>query len=454
MSESQARLVHGPVWLAVFRLAGPMILAIIAVLAVSLVDAYFVGKLGTEELAAISFAFPVSLSITSLSIGLGAGTSSVVSRYLGASDRKQAVRASTDSLSLSLVLILTISTIGYIYTEELFSLLGAKGITLQNVTDYMRIWFISMPLLVIPMVASSILRANGDALWPTLIMVASSVVNVIATPALIFGYGPFPELAIEGAAYGTLIAHVASLLIAIYVAVFREKIVCFEWRGIACMIKSWKEIIRIGVPAALGNMVNPVGITFVTALVAGLGAVVVAGFGVATRVESFSVIPMLALSASIGPVAGQNWGAGRIDRSFGALSLCYGISVVWSVVIAGIFWIAGEPIASVFASEPAVAKEASLYLTWVPLTLFGYGITICAAAALNSIGKPYTGLLYYFVRTAALYVPLAWLASMLFGSRAVFQAIAISNAVAGVIIFFATKRFFSEAIVEQQQKLR
>ena len=437
-------MVAGPVWLALFRLAGPMVLAIIAILAVSLVDTYFIGKLGTEELAAISFAFPVALSVTSLSVGLGAGASSVVSRYLGAANHKRAKRASTDSLSLALLLIIAISALGFFYCKPLFAALGAADQTLEYVVSYMRIWFVSMPILVLPMIASSILRANGDALWPTLIMVVSAVVNMITTPMLIFGYGPFPALAIEGAAYGTLIAHIASLLIAFYVVIVREKIITLEWLGIDCMLESWKEIIRIGMPAAIGSMVNPVGITIVTALLAALGEVVVAGFGVATRVESFSVIPMLALSAAIGPVAGQNWGAKRTDRSASALDLCYIVCIAWALVIAIIFWLFGNYIAEFFASEAAVAEEATQYLMWVPLSLFGYGITICASAALNSIGRPVLGLSYYFVRTAVFYVPLAWLASVLLGSTAVYQAIAVSNALAGIIVYLLTRRFFSK----------
>ncbi|MGB0513672.1 MAG: MATE family efflux transporter, partial [Wenzhouxiangellaceae bacterium] len=241
-------------------------------------------------------------------------------------------------------------------------------------------------------------------------------------------------LGIEGAALGTLVARGLSLALALYLVFRRDRIVEACWPGGRKFMCSAREVLRIGLPAAAGNASNPAGIAVATALIAVLGSQTVAGFGVATRLEAFAILPMLALSSAIGPVAGQNWGAGRIDRARRALVLAYLLCTVWAVLLAGFFALFGPTVAGIFASEPAVADEAARYLSIVPLSLFGYGIAIVAAGGYNGIGKSLTGLGYSLTRIAVFYVPLVWAASRIDGSKTVYIAIAIANALAGIAI--------------------
>ena len=410
-----------------------MIGGIVAVLSVALVDTYYVSKLGTAELAALSFTFPVTLALASLSIGLGAGAASVVSRAVGSGNARGAQRLSTDSLLLALLIVAVVSSIGYVSVKPLFALLGASGEVLDLISQYMRIWYLSMPFLVMPMVANALMRATGDALWPSAIMIGTSVVNVVVTPVFVFGWLSIPAYGIEGAAIGTLIAYAVTLLLSLYVVVIREKLVTLQRPTLKEIQESWRHVLKVAIPAAAGSMVNPVGVAFVTALLATFGDITVAAFGVATRIESFACIPMLALSAAIGPIAGQNWGAGYKHRVISALKQCYLFCLLWSALVALLLWVFAESISGVLASSDAVAQEAGLYLSIVPFSLAGYGIIITTSAAYNSLGKALTGLGYYLLRTAVLYVPLAWLASLWFGATQVFIAIATANILAGLI---------------------
>lgn len=432
--SSSRNLTQGPVWRKLAGLALPMIMGIVAVLSVSLVDTYFVGKLGADELTALSFTFPVTLSLASLSIGLGAGAASVVSRAIGGGKDRQARRLATDSLFLGILVVTFIAVVGYFSIRPVFSLLGADGNVLDLLERYMRIWFFSLPFLIIPQISNAIIRAAGDAFWPSLIMTGSAFINMIATPVLVFGWGPIPALHIEGAAWGTLIARAVTLIFSLLIVVFREKLISLRPPPLEELAESWQRILKIGVPASVGNMVNPLGITVITALIAGLGDDTVAAFGVATRVESFASIPMLALSAAIGPMAGQNWGGHAPARVRAALRISYISSFVWAAFLMVFFWMFAGPIASLFAPEQAIADEATLYLKIVPFSLWGYGVVIVAAGCFNAMGKSVTGLGYYLVRTALFYVPLSWIAVMIAGSREVFIAIAVTNVLAGLSV--------------------
>jgi putative MATE family efflux protein len=427
-------LTTGPVWRKLLKLAGPMLFGIAAVISVQLVDTYFVGRLGTLPLAALSFSFPVVLTLTSLSIGLAAGAASVVSRALGSGRRDRARRLGTDALLLAAVLISALILVMLTLLEPLFGLLGAEGEVLDMAVAYMRLWLPSLLFLVIPMVSNAMVRADGDAFWPSFIMISSSVINAGATPVFVFGVGPVPAMGIEGAALGTLVARIAALVMALYLVVWRDRLVRFGWPGTKAFFASARRVLLIGLPAALGNASNQVCVAVATALIAVLGASTVAGFGVATRIEAFSILPMLALSSAIGPVVGQNWGAGRPDRVIRALKLAYGLCAAWSLLLAAAFLFAGRPAAALFASEADVAAEAARYLHIVPASLWGYGVAIVAAGAFNALGKPFSGLGYSLTRTALFYVPAVWIAARLDGSTTVYVGIALANLAAGSFV--------------------
>ena len=442
-------LTAGPAWQKLMQLAGPMVFGIIAVISVSLIDTYYVGRLGTQELTALSFTFPVTLTVSSLAIGLGAGASSVVSRAIGAKERDEAKRLATDSLALALILVMFVAALGYLTITPLFTLLGATGAVLDMVVQYMQIWFLAIPLLVVPIVANSIVRAVGDTFWPSVVMVSSALTNIAITPIFVFGWGAVPSFGIAGAAIGTLIAWLVTVFGAFALVVWREKMLTRHLPAFGTLAASWKRVLAVGIPASFGNAVNPIGIAVATALIAGFGDMVVAGFGVATRIESLSVIPMLALSSAIGPFSGQNWGAGRCDRVAEALKICYTVCTLWAAVLAVVFWFAAAPVVRVFSQEADVVQSAATYLAIVPLSLWGYGVVIITAGAFNALGRSHFGLGFYLIRTAVFYIPFSFVAARMAGSETVFYAIAIANALAGVIVAGLAMRWLSNHTAPQ-----
>lgn len=443
MASSSRDLTQGSIGKALYSLAGPMIFGIIAIISVSIIDTYFVGKLGTNELTALSFTFPVTMAVASIAIGLGAGAASVVSRAVGAGNTEDAKRLTTDSLVLALLVICALAISGFLGVRYVFFLMGAEGEVLDMIVRYMRIWFVAMPFLVIPMVANAALRAVGDAFWPSLIMIGSAFVNMALTPLLIFGWGPIPSFDIEGAAYGTFAAQVFTTVFAVWLLAIREKMIAWVRPPLDVLVNSWRRVISVGIPAALGNAVNPVGVAVVTSILAGFGDPTVAAFGVATRIEAFAAIPMLALSAAIGPISGQSWGKGNIPRVIEGLKLSYWACFIWAIVLAAVLAIFAENLVTLFASEPNVIAESKRYLRIVPITLWGYGVVIVAAGCYNSLGKSMSGLGFYLVRTALLYVPLSLIASLFAGSEAVYIAISVSNACAGLICVFLSLRWLN-----------
>ncbi|RED15514.1 MATE family efflux transporter [Parasphingopyxis lamellibrachiae] len=444
-------LTRGSVCIQLVRLASPLSIGIIAMFSATLVDAYFLGQLGTQPLAAISYAFPVAFAIMSLAIGLAAGTGSLLSRAIGKGDRSRIVSLTTHSLVLAAITGVVVACIGTMTIRPLFLLIGAEGGVLDDIVAYMRIWYCALPLLVLSQVGASILRANGDSLVPSALMVATAVVGIALDPILIFGGFGIEAMGMEGAAWANFCARTVMPLVIIPVLLFRDRLINLKRTSWDEVLSSWREIGRIGIAAALGNAVNPAAIGVATAIVAVYGDQVVAGFGVAGRLESFAVVPMLALSGSIGPLAGQNWGAKKYERIRSAIRFSFLACFAWSAIVAIGFWVGAGWLAGQFSDSPIVVEEVSWYLWIVPITFAGYGVTIVAAGAFNALGRPMLGLGLYLVRSLLFYIPITLVATQFFDTTGVYAGIAIANLLAGLVILWLSLRWLNGMIERERQ---
>ena len=425
-------LSEGAVWKAIFIMAGPMLFGIAAIKSVSIVDTFYVGQLGETELAALSFAFPITTIIIGLALGLSIGASSVVSRAVGEGDNSRAKTVSLHDLILAVLVSCVIGLVGALVTRPLFELIGASGETLDDITQYMRIWFIAVPFLMIGMMCDFIVRATGNSLWPSLIMSTGALFNIGITGLLVFGIWGLPEFGIIGAALGTLIAKVFTAGAGIWLVTWKAKMVHWQWPKLSELWPCWIATFKVGGPAALGNMVHPFTLTLITAMLAGFSENTVAAYGVATQVQMIGFIPLLALSAAVSPIAGQNWGAGRVDRVITCLRQSYWLCLIWCVLISVALWIYGGDFATLFNDDNDIPAEAQRYLRIVPMSLFGYGMVICAAAAFNGIDHANRALGFNIVRSLLLFLPLSWVGSMMADSTGVYAGIAAGNILSGL----------------------
>ena len=408
-----------------------MVGGVFAVIAFNLADTYFVAQLGTTELAAMSFTFPVVTVLGSVSMGLGTGTSSVIARAIGEGDRQKVKRLTTNSLTLSVLIVSVLVTIGLLTLEPLFHLLGADETVLPLIRQYMTVWYLGMICLVVPMVGNSAIRASGNTTIPSAIMIVAAGVNIVLDPLFIFGFGPIPSMELQGAALATVLARAITLLASLCVLHFRERMLLWCVPNRATVMGCWRSVLSIGLPASASNAVSPVAIGFITSLMAGYGPSAVAGFGIASRVESFSLIVILALTASIGPFVGQNWGAKAYERVISALDLSFRFCLFYGVAVASILVLFAVPIAQIFDSNPEVVAVSRLYLSVVPVSYAAAGAIYIASSTANALGKPIPSLTMTFCRMLGLYVPLAYLGNWWFGIAGIFIAGAIANVFVG-----------------------
>jgi Na+-driven multidrug efflux pump len=199
---------------------------------------------------------------------------------------------------------------------------------------------------------------------------------------------------------------------------------------------TWGRILSIGVPAAAANILLPISMGVITRLVSVFGTDAVAGFGAATRIESFALVFTLAVSMIITPFVGQNQGAGNTSRVRKSHQVASLFSIGWGVMVLVVFLAAAGPIAELFNEDPEVVRVGALYLTTVALSYGFLGIVNITAAAFNGLKKPLAAAAVAGVRLFVLLIPLAYVGRSLFGLAGIFWGVAVGNVVAGVIAFF------------------
>jgi putative MATE family efflux protein len=408
-----------------------MFLGISSMMLASMIDTIYIGWIGTRELAAVSFSFPVVMGLSSVSMGLGIGATSVMARTLGRGDREGSYLVGAHTLVLVALVVLVLAAVGLWLREPFFARLGADADTLPLVDAYMRVWLFGLPLFALPMVSMSMLRAIGDARTPGVLMVVGAALQVVIAPALIFGIpGLTNGIGFLGSAWAFVISRAITFVITGIVLMRRG--VIRPLGALHAMLASWREVLRVGVPSTLSQMIGPVSMAVVIGLLAPYGHAVVAGFGVAQRIESLALMVLMALGSSISPFVGQNWGAGATARVREALALGYKFSIAWGLVAATVLAAFGRPIVGAINDHPDVIDATNAYLVIVPISYTVLGATFVAGSCFVALGKPLPSLVLTLSRMVLVYLPLALLGDRLFGYHGIFVAGAASNVIAGL----------------------
>ncbi len=437
---NKARLVEGPVGKTLIKLTIPMIFGMVGMVIFNLADTFFVGQLGTNQLAALSFTFPVVLVIHSLALGLGIGASAVISRAIGEGSHDKVQRLTTDSLILSILFVGFFVLVGSLTINPLFRLLGAPDNILPMIKEYMQIWYFGVIFVIVPMVGNNAIRASGDMKTPAIIMMIAAGINLVLDPLLIFGIGPFPRLEIAGAAIATVIGRAITLVISLFVLIHREKMITFRFPSLRLVLQSWKEILYIGIPSAGTRIIIPLGVGVITRFVSAYGPPAVAAFGVSSRIEFFALAVVMALSSVISPFVGQNWGACEFNRVDLGVKLSQWFSFGWGIFVFVVLALLAPVIAGFFNPDPAVISSAVLYMRIVPIGYGLYCVMIIVASTLNVLRKPLHAAGLSVLQMFVLYIPLAYAGSILFGLSGIFGSLAVSYGITGILSYFLLKR--------------
>lgn len=426
-------LTKGPVEKHLIRLTLPMTWGIFAIISFQLVDTFYISMLGTRELAALSLTFPITMAVFSLFIGFQIAMASVGSRLIGSGDIDTMRRVTTHSVLLVFVLGLCVAALGMFFHDSIFRLVGANDDNLPLIWSYMSVWFAGAVFVTVPMIGNAAMRADGDSMTPAVVMTIVAVINIILDPILIFGLFGFPRLELQGAAIATIFANSCAMVTGLYINYYRKKLLCSPFNLQLDKFKdSSKRLLFIALPAGLTNTIQPLVNAFIFAMLAVYGEEAIAAFGVATRIEAFAFVILMALATGMAPIIGQNWGAKQFDRVNRTLNVAITFNFVWSLFVASILFVFGRHIAGLFSDDPEIINIMSLFFFMVPAS-YAFGNLIMGwGSAFNAMGMPGRSVLMIVTRMIVLLIPALYFGEKYYGIAGIFGAIAAVNVFAGI----------------------
>ena len=410
-----------------------MMLGVAATMSIGLVDAYFIGQLGSAQLAAIAFIFPITVVLTSLGVGLMVGINSVVARALGEGDTAKAHRRANLGIVLAFASGAAIGLALFLLADPLFRLMQAPAHLLPLIREYVRPLGLGFALMTTILGISGVLRGQGEARMTFYVSVSYAAANWVLDPLLITGAFGFEGFGIAGAAYASIIGW--AIGVSLGLSLIGKSLLPFKPHMIAqCRIgETAGAIAGVAGPAAFANAINPIGLSVLTALISREGEAAVAGFGAAGRVQSFAVVPLLALSGAIGAIVGQNWGANRPERARQAMLLAGGFSVAYGLAMAMVLAFGGGWFADFFTDDPQVMAQFARYLSIAAWGYAGFGVLIVANGALNAVDCAAFSLTQSALRVFLVMLPIAWLLRPVWGADAIYTAELAANLIGGCV---------------------
>ncbi|WP_254430649.1 MULTISPECIES: MATE family efflux transporter [unclassified Ruegeria] len=382
-SETKAVFLTGSLMRHVVRMSLTTSIGLMAIFAVDFVDMVFISMLGNDALAAaVGYAGTLLFFTNAVNIGLSIAAGALVARELGAGRSDQARTYAASVAALGVCSAILISLIVLLNLDSLLSLLGAEGEVLRLAARYMTIILPTMWVMSFAMTAMAVLRARGDARRSMMATIYGGIVNAVLDPILIFGVG----LGLDGAAIASVLARITMLIAALLPAIRVHN--GFARPSPAQVIRDFSAVRLIAVPAVLTNVATPIGNAIVVREIASYGTEAVAGMAIIGRLMPVAFSVIFALSGAIGPIIGQNFGAGRFDRVRAAFLAGVKFTAIYVLIMATILFLLRAPIAGLFDAQGETRTLIYLFCGPLALASFFNGVIFVTNASFNNLGHP------------------------------------------------------------------
>ena len=409
-SPDLTALRSGPILPTLLRLAVPNVLAMVLTVLVGIAETWYVGRLGTTPLAAMALVFPFAMLTGMLSAGaMGGGVSSAVSRALGAGDAARAATLAWHALAIGGGAGLLHTLLMLAAGPALYRLLGGQGAVLAEAARYAGVLFAGAWLVWLSNTLASVLRGTGDMRAPSLGIVATAVLQILLGGLLCLGAGPVPSLGMVGIAIGHIVATGASVLFFAWYLLKGQQRLAMRWQGLRLQRAMFVDILRVGALACLSPLQSVLTVLIFTGLVARLGVLPLAGYGIGQRLE-FLLIPIaFGIGVASVPMVGMAIGAGDVARARRVAWTAGALSALNLGLIGGLVALAPDLWAGLFSRDEGVLEHARQYLRLAgpAFPLFGLGLTLYFAA--QGSGKILGPVLAGTVRLALVAGVGAWL---------------------------------------------
>jgi len=389
---------------ALFILAWPIAVGFLVQSLYNIIDTAFVGRIGAEAIAALTFAFPIFIFLIGINSGIGAGVNSRISRYLGAKEKEKAENAAIHGIIISIVLAVAFILILHPLLKPLFSLFGAESSVIALSYDYMSIVLLGTLFMFPAFTINSIFSAQGDTKVSMMIQLASLITNMILDPLLIYvlGWG------VKGAAIATTASFAVGLVLAVYLLKKRSYL-HLRRESFSYSKRIVKQIFKVGAPASLTMVLMSVSTIFLNRIISTFGTDNIAAYGISFRMESIATFPIIALSLALLTLVGMFKGAGKYEHIKEIVSYALKVGFVFTFLMGAVIFAVPHFLLRIFTNEQLLLGLGSSYLRIDVFSLPMVVVGMIVSRVMQALGEGLPTFVISTLRLIVVAVPVAYL---------------------------------------------
>lgn len=419
---------------AIFLLAVPMILELIMESLFAIVDIYFVGKLGPSAVATVGLTETYLFLLYSIGMGVAMAVTAVVARRMGEKNKEEAGIAAIQSIFLGLLISLPFAIAGIFFSKDLLILMGADEWSVNNGYRYTQWMLGGNAVIMLLFIINAIFRGAGDAAIAMRVLWIANGINIILDPLLIFGWGPFPAMGIEGAAIATTIGRAVGVAIQLWTLFkggkhIKATVKEIKWHG-----KIIANIVRTSLGGVGQMIVSMTSWIFLMRILADIGSEAVAGATIALRIMMLTMMPAWGLSNAAATLVGQNLGAGHPERAESSVWKIGVYNMFFMIAVSVVYFFGNEWLMSIFTDDANVIKIGGTWLRILSYSYFVYGWWMVSVQAFNGSGDTKTPTKINVVFFWLIQIPLSYLLAITFdyGYSGVFWGVFVSETGVGL----------------------
>ncbi|WP_288346021.1 MATE family efflux transporter [uncultured Pseudoalteromonas sp.] len=458
MADPQHLFLHGSISKALLKLGIPIILINILQSAYQLTDAFWVGRLGAEQVAAVSVSMPVTFLVIAIGSGLAMAGAILSAQYMGAGLQDKVNHVAAQTMLMVTLTASMLGLAGYVLSPYFLTLLGVEEQVFGDALKFMHVSFIGVVFVFIYAMFQALMRGIGQTKVPLYIVSGTVLLNFVLDPLLIFGFGNLSGFGVMGAALATLITQ--SLAAAIGVWVFLR-----GRHGIQLKLSSFKpdwqymkQAFFLGAPGSVELSARAFGLIIMSFLVASFGTHTIASYGVGSNILQMVMIPAMGLSMAVSTLVGQNMGAGNPQRAaqITRLASLWGLLGLTSVgVIAYLF--AEYLVAFFIPDDESVIAGGAEFIRVMCLTWGGIGVQLCVVAAFRASGNMLNAMVVSLLSQCVIQFPAAYILSKhtSLGPQGIWYSFAITNVLVAIItyLWFAAGRWQRTQLTKEDKDI-
>ncbi len=442
VSGTEQDFTEGSLRRAILLLSVPAVLEMVMESVFVIADIYFVSRLGAEAVATVGLTESMMTIIYSISFGLATATTSLVSRRIGEKNNEAASKVAFQAILTGIVIAFLIGLPGALFSSDLLSFMGASDNIVHNMSGYTKIMLAGNLVIMLLFIINAIFRSAGDAAVAMRVLWLGNIINIILDPCLIFGLGPFPKLGVAGAAVATTTGRGIAVLYQFYLLFMGKNRIRLSLKNFGIDFRIIGKIVKISLGSIGQNLIVTSSWIFLVRIISVFGSIVVAGYTIAIRIISFTLLPSWGLSNAASTLVGQNLGAKKPDRAERSALFTGWINMILLGIIGCILAIFPSTFIGIFINDPLVLKSGVECLRIVSLGYVAYGFGMVLVNSFNGAGDTSTPLKINIFAYWLIEIPLAWILAIKSGmnERGVFLAILISESIMTIVAWLVFRR--------------